>query len=179
MLVKGWIYISSPLRHFPVFGPLVRRAGLTMVQSSPLSLISFSCTGRSAKRFLNSVLSSNFSGQNILRFTPNELTNNRRSTLPCCMALIMLGKSWEIALLGLNKAFLVLFPKTQITALTPFKAWVMAWWSERPPSTIVKLGCFAASIAWFRQKAVTWRPCSKPWETTYLPVPPVALIVWL
>src|ERR1700688_5321371 len=167
MLLKGWIYIFSPLRHSPVFGPLVRRAGLTMVQLSPLSLISFSCTGRSAKRFLNSVLSSNFSGQNILRFTPNELTNNRRSTLPCCMALIMLGKSWEIALLGLNKAFLVLFPKTQITALTPFKAWVMPLWSERPPLTTLKLGCLVVSVSGLRAKAVTWHPCSKPWETTY------------
>src|ERR1700682_4885671 len=44
MLLKGWIYILSPLRHSPVFGPLVRRAGLTMVQLSPLSVISFSCT---------------------------------------------------------------------------------------------------------------------------------------
>ena len=90
------------------------------------------------------------------------------------MALIMLGKSWEIALLGLNKAFLVLFPKTQITALTPFKAWVMPLWSERPPLTTLKLGCLVVSVSGLRAKAVTWHPCSKPWETTYLPVLPVA-----
>src|ERR1700686_2380533 len=124
MLVKGWIYIST-LRHSPDFGPLVRRTGLTMVQLSPLSVIICSCTGRSAKRFLNSDLSSNFSGQNIVSLIPNEVTNNRRLILFCCMALITLGKLCEITLLGLNKALVVLFPNTLTTASTPIKALVM------------------------------------------------------